>query len=371
MGRDTMQHGQSGRWLLRLVLGIAVAAVLLLTWTAAVLEIRHGRVERAMARFRSAPNGEHTQTLIELLANRAVPREQGERILTLLLRPEVTTRPAYPAGRPAKMSVRRPLHIEMPQGRIVFEQYVWAAGERIDASRESTNRLFGFPQIFNAWLQPLEPGTYHAELRTECSIRHPPPRPSLWDRLYTQLRGRLLGRPVLRSRTNSEPSYECRFTVPFDVNLVTPDQAERLELVTDPQTDQTMRAAIGAETSEQHGVYATAAGRRGYRGSMSITFKRLPVATACELSLRLPDGRELPSGPGRQPQRIRLRAGDYGRFVVDVGSFGLEEPGEYAGTLVLKPDPDYAYEDPAIKAIWDNTLEFPISFSVYVRTRTQ
>jgi hypothetical protein len=55
------------------------------------------------------------------------------------------------------------------------------------------------------------------------------------------------------------------------------------------------------------------------------------------------------------------------RRLVDAGCFGLQEPGDYAGTLVLSPDPNYAYEDPAIKAIWNGTLEFPISFSVYHR----
>lgn len=139
----------------------------------------------------------------------------------------------------------------------------------------------------------------------------------------------------------------------------------------DPQTDDRMRAAIATETSERHGVYGTAAGRRGHRGSMSVTFKTLPAAAAFELSLRLADGRELPTGSKRQPQHFRLRAGDFGGFVVDVGSFGLTESGEYVGTLVLKPDPDYAYEDPAIKSIWNGTLEVPISFAVYMRTRTE
>ena len=40
-------------------------------------------------------------------------------------------------------------------------------------------------------------------------------------------------------------------------------------------------------------------------------------------------------------------------------------PMSITGTLVLRPDPDYAYEDPAIKSIWNGTLEFPISSSVY------
>ncbi len=52
-------------------------------------------------------------------------------------------------------------------------------------------------------------------------------------------------------------------------------------------------------------------------------------------------------------------------------NFGIEEPGDYSATLILRPDPKYAYEDPAIKTLWNGTLEFPISFFVYVRTRVE
>jgi hypothetical protein len=260
-----MWHRKTNQRRQRLILGIGCPLALLLVWVVAAREIRYGRIERTIARFQVAHDGASAHALIESIANQAVPPEQGERILTLLLRPEITTRPAYPAGQPAKMSVRRPLHIELPQGRIAFEQYVWAGGERIDASQESTNRLFGFPEILKAWLQPLEPGTYHAELRTECSIWPPPPKPSLWDQLCARVRGRLSGRPAFLRRTKSGPSYECHFTVPFDVNIVTQDQAERLELIDDPHTDEIMRAAITAGVTEQQGAYGTPAGRRGYR----------------------------------------------------------------------------------------------------------
>jgi len=40
-------------------------------------------------------------------------------------------------------------------------------------------------------------------------------------------------------------------------------------------------------------------------------------------------------------------------------------PGDYEGTCVLRPDPNFAYDDPAIKEIWNGTLEFPMSFSLY------
>jgi hypothetical protein len=42
----------------------------------------------------------------------------------------------------------------------------------------------------------------------------------------------------------------------------------------------------------------------------------------------------------------------------------LDEPNTYTGSIVLRADPNRAYEDPAIKTIWDGELEFPVSFSV-------
>jgi hypothetical protein len=336
--------------------------------------VRCAPVEIAIHKFASNPSRAGADKLIALIEERSPTRGQGARILKLLLWPEVTTRSAYPAGQPAKMSIERRFPLEIPQSRIVLEQFVWAGGQSIEAWRESSNRLSRLPQIVDAWVRPLEPGTYQAQIRTECRIMHAvrrPTRPTLRDRLYARLQSRLPGLFRLRPWTSEELTYKCRFVAPFDINIVERDQAERLELMADPQTADRMRTAITLVTSQRHGAYETAAGRRGHRGSMSVTFKTLPAAAAFELSLRLADGRELPAGPSGQPQQIRVRAGEYASYMVDVGCFGLEEPGHYTGTLVLKPDPDQAYEDPAIKALWNGTLEFPVSFTVYVRTRTE
>jgi hypothetical protein len=43
----------------------------------------------------------------------------------------------------------------------------------------------------------------------------------------------------------------------------------------------------------------------------------------------------------------------------------LEEPGEYSGTIVLRPDLEAAYKDPGIKSIWKGELRFPISFTIW------
>ena len=155
-----MRYRQTERRLLRLVFGVVLAFAILLAWGAALRESQNWRVGRAMNGFRADPNGEHAHELIQAIAGKAVTPAQGERILMLLLRPQITTRAAYPAGQPAKMSVRRPLHIEMPQGWIEFEQQVWADGQQIDASRQTShNILFGFPEILTAWRRA--PGAGH------------------------------------------------------------------------------------------------------------------------------------------------------------------------------------------------------------------
>ncbi len=367
-----MRNRQVGRSLRRFAVGSVLALAVVLACSLLVLKVHDWRVERAMARFRAAPSAQHAARLTGLLADRAVTPEQGARILTLLLWPRIVTRTAYPVGQSVGISVERPFSLNVAGHRLEFQEQVWGGERLMDTSGQFTSTLYDGPEILTAWTQPAEPGTYHAEIDTRCRIVNVAAKKlTLWERLSMDLRRRLGRPPAMRVPASEGPTYECQFTVPFDVNIVEKDQAEQLELIADPQTDENMRGAFAIETSERHGAYGTPAGRRGHRGSTSVTFKALPVAAAFELSLRLADGRELPSGADRQPQRIRVRAGKSGAFVVNIGSFGITEPGEYAGTLVLRPDPNYAYEDPAIKTLWNGALEFPISFVVYVRTQTE
>jgi len=366
-----MWNRHVGRWLWRFVLGIVLVLALVLVCGQAVLKIHDWRVERTIAGFRAAPGPACVVRLTQWLAEGAVTPEQGARILTLLLQPMIVTRPAYPVGQSVGISVERPFALSIPGHRIEFQEHVWGGKRLMDTNWVSRSTLYGFPEILNAWTQPTEPSIYHARIRTTCKVISTAGRKfTLWDRLSMSLR-RLLGRPPATRAPARGPTYGCQFVVPFDLKIIEKDQAERLELRADPQMDKTMRTVIAAETSDRHGAYGTPAGRRGHRGSTSVAFKTLPIAVAFELSLRLADGRELPAGANRQPQRIRIRAGKSAAFLVDVGSFGLTEPGDYAGTLVLRSDPNYAYEDPAIKAIWNGTLEFPIAFVVYVRTRIE
>jgi len=360
-----MWNEQVGRWLVRLVLGGILALAVLLVGGLAVRKMQDRRAERAIDQFQAAPSAQRAAILTRWLAKGSVTQEQGTRMLTLLLRPEIVTRPAYPAGQTAHISVGRPFDIEMPQDRIELEQRVWADGRdiTIGTSRTLTRTLSGSPKIVPGWPLTVRPGTYRAQIRIAGRIMHPKPSAGLWGRLYARLRARRGGRPVLPSVAQFEPTYECRFTVPFDVNIVESARAEVLELSADPQLDEAMRTAITLDNSRSEGFYSSAGRQRRWHGTTWIAFQRLPAAVGFELSLRLPDGRELPRY-SVSAQHMRTRSGVSGKACADVGFFGIEEPGEYAGTLVLRPDPHYAYQDPAIKSIWNGTLEFPIHFTV-------
>ncbi len=52
-------------------------------------------------------------------------------------------------------------------------------------------------------------------------------------------------------------------------------------------------------------------------------------------------------------------------MVLNPWDFAVTEPGTYTGTLVLRADPNIAYTDPAMTAIWNGTLEYPISFTIH------
>jgi hypothetical protein len=99
------------------------------------------------------------------------------------------------------------------------------------------------------------------------------------------------------------------------------------------------------------------------RSTVYIRYENIPAAVGFEPVLCLDDGREIPS-EGRASRRLRARAGESGMFIVSPWILVSEESGPFRGVLELRADPEAAYEDPAIKAIWGGTLAFPITFSV-------
>jgi hypothetical protein len=313
---------------------------------------RHRRIERAIACFESVPSQKGVGELTELLNKQAATNEQGRRILTLLLRPKVTTRQTYPVREPIRVSVESMYHVGF-QGRLVFEQSVWSEQEQlVDSRKRRISAVTDTPETFVVHASPEEPGTYHANIRYECTVAYQRDPQLFLNHLPHQIR------PSVRHRI-----YSCRFDVPVEVRVVERQAVERLELLMSPLLNEKMAAAITCRSSDQS-PHLTRSGRQVQVTILEIACKNLPLAVAFEPQLRLSDGRVLPLGETHYARRIRVRTGSSHSFPVNPSDFGIEDPGEHTATLILMPDPNHAYEDSAIKAIWNGTLEFPISFTV-------
>jgi hypothetical protein len=146
--------------------------------------------------------------------------------------------------------------------------------------------------------------------------------------------------------------------VAAEIVMVEESEAETVGLVSNPRLDEAMRAALVCGMSSSTGnARSEAAGTRGNAGWVRITYQDLPAAVGFKSVLILSDGREI---LGRK--WFYARAGSAGQFTVSPADFVMAEAGSYTGSLALRADPEVAYEDAAIKTIWDGTLEFPVSF---------
>lgn len=324
-------------------------------------------MEAAIARFESRPSQRLVDELSELLDRQIATPEQGERILKMLLYPEVTVRAAYPAGVPPNFSMERCFDVHFPHSTVSRSAELWADGEeQYGSSADGGGDFDTSPRFYRLNPVPKAPGLYAAEIRYEYGITpmavrttwswNPRSGPLPWSLLPRQ-------RAVHSSSPHSTELYACRFSVPVELTVVEEERAERIGLLTYTRLDHEMQRAFTAGPARVGGSYSTPAGRRTYAGGVEITYDALPVAVAFKPTLRLAD-HDVSPHRDYLPRPLRARASASGKFHLMPVHFQLEEPADYDATIVLTPDPDYAYQDPAIKAIWNGTLEFPISFFI-------
>jgi hypothetical protein len=225
------------RILVRCAFGISIVIILCAVALASglmVAKMRDWHIDRAINRFQAAPSSQRATKLTQLLSEGAATPEQGERILTLLLRPKIVTRSAYAIGRPVAIRVERPFPISVAASNFTFQEEIWANGRRAKRRRgtqtasKSTSVLPDVSEIFDmSWIQPREPGVYHAEIHITCEIINIPGRRlTLWKRLSMSLRRHFGLSPAFRPPVNIGPTYKCQFTVPFDLNMVEKDRGE-------------------------------------------------------------------------------------------------------------------------------------------------
>lgn len=285
----------------------------------------------------------------------------------MVLYPNVTTRSSYPIGTPPTFSIARPFQVHFSNTTVSVGTFLWVEGEQHNGfSTRGRLDLGTASQIWSLHPNPENPGLYEAEIRYDYEVPLLDKKTAwTWKPWRGSFPRSLFPHKTVAYSTipGSDPLYACQFAVPVELKVVEPGRAEEIELLSDPNLDARMRKAFAAGPASMSGTYSTPKGKRSYIGGVGISYDSLPVPIAFGTMLRLANGDVIvPRDP--HPECIRAGANTSGRFSLTIRDFQLEDPGQYNATLILKPDPDYGYRDPQIKALWNGTLEFPISFSV-------
>lgn len=329
------------------------------------------QVERAIARFETSPSQAAANELTELL-DRGIPsRQQGERMLKVLLYPKIVTRAVYPAGFPAVVSLERPFEVRFSYACAVEHVELLLDGRRVlgpSGRGGGPGHTFEVgPDFYNFTAGPLAPGFYKGEIRCEYVLTLATKKTSWsWHPLKGRLPRSLLPRKrVTASMSDRIPDYTWRLSVPADFRVASRNKAEKIGLLSGAELDKRMRSAFTAGPRKISCTYPTDAGERHCKGALEIQYAALPAAVAFTPTLRLANGTRISRYfLARYPGRYRARANASGTFSISPWDFRLERTGDYTATVILTPDPNDAYEDPAIKAIWNRTLEFPIRFTI-------
>jgi hypothetical protein len=316
------------------------------------------RIEAAIAEFEARPCQESANVLARLIDNHRVGQGDGERILKLLFQPKVTTRSAYPVGETPMIS------IEHPFSNITWERsfFIWSEKIRRDKygtqngnmtwGSSSAQELSVFPRLIPlVGPRPESVGEYNLDIEYAFSTI----KPSWWS----NFRNRFRGGGLLTGYTSS---YKCSFTVPVEIIVTEKADAEQIEFVSNQELDKTMAEAFSAEALDGARKFRDGQIHLLSQGGLTISWKEIPVAVAFKARVEFSkDGRNYRKSVSGV---IRVRCGGSGSFEIDPRRLGFTEAGEYECTVILVPDTNIAYCDPAIKSIWNGQLRFPMSVTI-------
>jgi hypothetical protein len=333
------------------VVGISIVLLSLAAWWG----VRYCHVEMAIHGFASNPSQAGTEKLVALLDKHSPTRGQAARILKLLLWPRIATRSAYPVGKKPTISTTLPFYLHF-HTTMTCRVDVLADGQRLPTAYFSTYRGTA-PEVLVSPVAPDRLGKFHMEVQCHYLLR---PSSEGSEFYFMNLFGRLLYR--LLSRIKMEPWlpppekewYQVRFNVPVEVAVVEEAKAEQVQLLSNPELDSLMKSAFGSSMVSRIA---------GGPGNLHVSARQLPANVAFRCFLELPDGTRRNSW-SPDCQRLRAYAGrDFG-IDLAIGDFIPGRPGTYDAKFVFEPDPNYALDEPTIKAIWNGRLEFPIHFTV-------
>lgn len=325
------------RWTtVRTTAALALVALVPLWWAKGYPAWMEWRTSRAAERLATTPTRGDAEFLRYVLKHRLVDGARGGEALRALGRPNVRTRSGYAAGEPVWLALERPASIDVGNHRFSLAQRLRLKANDHYKTIDEDERVIDLPsrELIEVNLavneagqlvEPTVPGRYTLTLLGEWRVQHPAESPS---------RG-YYGPPI----------YTANSSEPIGFEVVEPDQADQVALVSNPGLDAAVRASVRVTWNKSGGVPAE---------QIVIEVEDPPIDLCLRPRFLTDDGIEIAADRG-----IRVRAGETGRMWLNVYSF---EPrripafGNYDGELILEPAEDQARRDPSIEEMWGGEI---------------
>lgn len=170
------------------------------------------------------------------------------------------------------------------------------------------------------------------------------------------------------SRLSGTVIYECSFDIPITVRVVEPEQAEKVVLKSNPALDSQIKTAFTLVRRAVRWVsYSVGDDTYQYRPLLDLEAPTFPENVAFKVSYRDEAGFIAAFDNFFVSQRagtsLGLDPSSYVIPIVPLSNLRLE-PGHYRGVIVLETDVELAYQDAAMKSVWDGVIELPVKFEV-------
>jgi hypothetical protein len=344
-------------------LRLAIALAVIAGAGVASLWIKHRQrydVDALISRFQAHPDPATAGDLCYLLDKQMVSRQDGQRILECLLKPQITVRDSYPVGAMLPFALTIPWTVHFRSLTAVINETVLE--DKATGSQFWNGSLNGIEAHYNlVQANPFTtPGDGHTvgahyeyaltPARTTTDWQWPVPATPFPKNLIPAHYSYTV------SQKNTPPCYQAAFDVSAQIRVVEPAAAETVSVVSNTSLNATMRSAISSKPTIWRGTSVP----HRWTKSISLTCSNLPESAAFAVSYRDSSGAETPL----PLQTLLWRRGTTSETLLMLAELASSPTGSYTGTIVLRHCADCAYYDPAIKTIWAGDLAFPISFEI-------
>jgi len=374
------------------------ACLLFATALIAIGGCAHSPERELIEAYERHPSGETTNAVVETMAEGRFSRRDGNRALKLLVTPRVTARPTHRTDRDVSLLIEHPYCPE----KLRLDSGTLMVGD-------AENKL-----VFGARpCLPFRRGPGHSSLSSSsdliarASVRLPEGRHDARIVLSYAFRYRTRERklkvdwgPVRKLMNIPMPdiswpkrvrrkSYTCDVTLPLTLEVrppaFAPDVALRRDEALDAKMKECITARVYPDAANVQPSHVVESGEWRWAVALhGISIRALPESVAFRVYCIDEHGqrRPLPSFYGiscavpilnPDPITIILRAHEQADLRIDPILFNetfretCESEGRHRLTLVLEPDPEAAWRDPAVEAIWGGSIELP--FDVWVTPR--